>query len=182
MKYPYTIHNGHGEELTFLRRGIRNGIEFLEVENSVSPGSGPPMHVHYHQDESLTIMQGTMGVETAGEQPRVLTTGESITFKRGVMHRFWNAGETTLKCIGEVSPPHNLEYFLTEIYRSTRSGNGKPGAFDSAFLLSRFKSEFDMQEIPGFVKNVVFPIILAWGKLRGQHKKFADAPSPIITK
>ena len=51
--YPHTIDNGAGEQLTFLRRdGDR-----LEVENFVKPGSGPPMHVHHHQEEGLTIEQ-----------------------------------------------------------------------------------------------------------------------------
>jgi hypothetical protein len=42
--YPHTIDNGGGERLTFLRRVQGPHGERLEVENTVAPGAGPPMH------------------------------------------------------------------------------------------------------------------------------------------
>ena len=59
--YPRTIDNSAGEELTFLRRGSGERGEYLEARNTVKPGSGPPMHVHRLQEESLTVERGTMG-------------------------------------------------------------------------------------------------------------------------
>jgi hypothetical protein len=56
--YPHTIDNAAGERLTFLEPGSGDR---QEVTNSVSPGAGPPMHVHYLQAESLTVESGTMG-------------------------------------------------------------------------------------------------------------------------
>jgi hypothetical protein len=53
--YPYTIDNGDRERLTFVRRVAGPAGDRLEVENLVEPGSGPPMHVHHHQEEALTI-------------------------------------------------------------------------------------------------------------------------------
>lgn len=179
MPYPYTINNGCGEELTFVGRTIRDGIEYLQVKNCIGPGSGPPMHLHFHQDESLTVVEGIMGVQQLGEKPRLLHAGESVSFSRGVMHRFWNAGEIPLRCVGEITPPHNIEYFLAEIYRSVRENRGKPGLFDSAFLLTHFSPEFEMNDIPKFVKKVIFPIILVAGRLKGLHKKYSNAPAPV---
>ena len=59
--YPHTIENGAGEQLTFI--AIKQGPdgEYLEVENQVSPGAGPPMHVHFKQEESLTVVKGRIG-------------------------------------------------------------------------------------------------------------------------
>jgi quercetin dioxygenase-like cupin family protein len=179
-QYPKTIDNGHGETLTFLGRVNRDGTEYLQVENFVTPGFGPPMHVHLLQNESLTVVKGTMAIQVMGEEPRFLKQGESATFEKGVIHRFWNAGDTPLKCTGEVWPAHNLEYFLSEIYRSTKENNGRPGPFDAAFLLSRYKTEFDMAEIPAFVKKVIFPLTLFIGKIRGQHLRYKDAPLPFL--
>ena len=66
----------------------------------------------------------------------------------------WAEGDEVLECTGYVTPPDNVEYFLTEIYRSTReSGQGKPDDFEAAFLLHRYRSEFGMLEIPGFVQG-----------------------------
>ena len=38
--YPHTIDNGGGERLTFLGAGSDEQGEYLEVTNTVSPGSG----------------------------------------------------------------------------------------------------------------------------------------------
>ncbi len=81
----------------------------LEVENLVQPGSGPPMHVHFKQTESLTIGKGRLGVEILGEKPTEYGEGETITFAVGVAHRFWNAGKESVICKGWVAPVDNIE-------------------------------------------------------------------------
>ncbi|CAN5291148.1 hypothetical protein BH23GEM2_BH23GEM2_15910 [soil metagenome] len=50
--YPYTIDNGAGEKLTFVRLIPNTSGGRLEGENLVSPGAGPPMHVHFLQEEA----------------------------------------------------------------------------------------------------------------------------------
>jgi len=178
--YPHTIDNGAGEELIFVKLVKHPDGDYLEVENMVKPNSGPPMHVHFKQDESLTITQGKLGAQILGQQPTYHDVGETVTFKAGIAHKFWNAGTDMLKCTGWVKPANNLEYFLSEIYKSTKSNGGKqPDSFDAAWLMNKYKSEFDMNEIPSFVKKVIFPVTLFFGKLSGKHKKFADAPKPI---
>lgn len=178
--YPHTIENGGGEQLTFLRRISSPEGDWLEVENLVQPESGPPMHVHFKQAESLSVVSGRMAVEQPGKDIQYFEPGQTGTFEAGVWHRFWNCGTEPLVCRGWVKPAHNLEYFLTEIYRSTKENGGKqPGQFDAAWLMTRYRSEFDMAAIPGFVKKVIFPMVLFFGKLSGKHKKFAGAPEPL---
>lgn len=180
--FPHTIENGGGEELTFVRLIENASGGILEVENKIQPGAGPPMHIHWLQDESITVVKGRIGVHVAGQEPAFHGPGESVTFQKGVAHRFWNAGEETLICKGWVSPANNLVFFLTEIYRSVKANGGhRPSPFDGAYLQTKYSTEFDMTEIPLFVKNVIFPIVLMLGKLTGQYKKFDHAPEPIRT-
>ncbi len=179
--YPHTIANGSGEQLTFHRR-TRDaaGRERLEVTNEVAPGSGPPMHVHFRQEEALTVREGRMGWQQLGGEEQFAGPGESIVFRAGEPHRFWNAGETTLRCDGYISPPDNVEYFLGHIFESTKANGGhRPGALDAAFLLDRYRSEFDLLGIPGFVRKVIMPVQLLVGRLTGGLRKFADAPPPL---
>lgn len=177
--YPVVIESGTGEQLTFLRRYVKNDVEYLDAVNLAEPGSGPPMHVHHLQDESLTVVEGLLAGQVQGEQVKFYRPGETAFFPRGVAHKFWNAGEGMLKCEGFITPVYNVEYFLTEIYRSTREGGrGRPQTFDAAFLLNKYKSEFDMLDVPWFVKKFIFPLSRIVGKLQGKHKKFADAPLP----
>ncbi len=118
--YPHTIENGGGERLTFVRRIQDSAGDSLEVENLVKPGSGPPMHAHNYQEESLTVRQGLMGYQRPGESPRYAGPGETVVFEPGEAHRFWNAGEEDLLGTGYVRPADNLEYFLSAIYESQR--------------------------------------------------------------
>lgn len=181
MELPLTISNIHGEKLTFLRITTDDkGRQIVEVENELTPNAGPPMHVHFKQDESLTVVEGKIGYQVLGGEKKYAGVGETILFKAGTAHKFWNAGDSRLRCTGWVSPPNTLMYFLSEIYKSTNENKGHPGTFDAAYLLNRYKAEYDMYEIPGFVKNVIFPVALFIGKLQGKHKKFANAPMPLL--
>ena len=178
-KLPHTIQNTHGEKLTFLSVTKNSGKEVLLVENEVAPGCGPVMHVHFKQDESLTVKEGRIGYQVMGGPEQFGEAGTTVEFKAGIYHRFWNAGETTLKCSGWISPANNIIYFLENIYRLMDEGNVKPGGFDTAYLVTKYKSEFDVAAIPSFVKKVIFPVIIFFGKLSGKHKKFADAPVEV---
>ena len=173
--YPHTIDNGHGERMTFL--GVDG--DRLHVSSTVDPGAGPPMHIHHLQTETVRVERGRIGVTIAGESPRFAGPGEAITFDPGVEHRFWNAGKDTLLIEGEVSPPDNLEYFLTSVYASVKANGGRPDAFDGAFLLTRYRSEFAMTSIPAPVRRFVLPLQLFLGKLLRRYDDFADAPAPV---
>ena len=178
-EYPHTIDDGGGESLTFVARGTDDRGEYLEVRNTVSPGAGPPMHVHHFQEEGLTVESGTIGYEELDGEEHRAGPGETATFAPGVAHRFWNAGDDDLVCTGFIRPPDNIEYFLGEIYASTaRNGGERPGLFDAAYLSRRYRDEFTMLAIPKPVQTFLFPVIAGVGTLFGKHKRFADAPEP----
>jgi quercetin dioxygenase-like cupin family protein len=178
--YPHTIDNGHGEKLTFLSFIEDADGGKLEVENHVQPGAGPPMHIHMVQDESLTVIQGKIGAQVAGEEPTFHGPGETVTFLRGVAHRFWNAGDDVLICRGWAKPAYNLEYFLTQIYTSTKENGGRgPSIFDGAYLQTKYASEFELVTIPMFVKKFIFPIVVFIGQITGKYSKFEGAPQPV---
>src|SRR5688572_10641513 len=178
--YPHVIENGGGERLTFVRRVAGTRGDRVEGHNVVAPGAGPPMHVHYYQEEALTVERGRLGYERPGEPPRFAGPGETAVFKPGDAHRFWNAGQDELHCTAYIEPADNLEYFLTELFASTkRNGGHRPDPFDAAFLVTRYRSEFGMLAIPAAVQRLVFPLVVALGTLLGRYRKYADAPAPI---
>ena len=178
--YPHTITNKHGESLTFRSIELEDGVEKVIVENEVKPGAGPPMHIHFKQSESLTVTEGEMTYQVKGQEPVVCKVGETATFESGTPHKFWNSGETTLKCTGWVKPANDLDFFLTEMYKATDEGDDeRPEPFASAYLMTRYKTEYDMLELPGFVKNVIVPITYFIGKLTGKYQRFKDAPQPL---
>jgi uncharacterized cupin superfamily protein len=178
--YPHTIENGAGERITFLRLVPGAAGDRLELENVVSPGSGPPMHVHHYQDEALTVRQGTIAYQRAGEPEQLAGSGATVAFEKGEAHRFRNAGDQDLICDGYIEPADNAEYFLTELYASMkRRGGHRPDPFDAAFLIRRYRSEFAMMEIPAMVQRLLFPSQVAIGRLLGKYRKYSDAPEPV---
>ena len=179
-QYPHNIDNGHGEKITFLRLVKDLAGNWLETEGHALPMAGPPMHVHFKQDEGFTVVKGKIATQVFGEEPKFAREGESVVFKAGTPHKFWNPGTEPLHIKGWINPANNVEYFLTELYDSTAANDGKrPSTFDGAWLMNHFRSEFDMVELPGFVKKVIFPIALFFGKLMGKDRKFAGAPKPM---
>lgn len=176
---PHTIANITGEKLTFLRIIVRDGVEYLETESEVQPNAGPPMHVHHKQDESLTVLSGKVGYQELKGEKKYAGPGETVLFKAGVPHKFWNAGNEPLRMSGYASPANNIIYFLSQIYRSMNENGGRPGMYDTAYLLDRYKTEFSMLEIPAFVQKIMFPVVLSLGNLNGKKKKFIDAPGPL---
>src|SRR5262245_39380787 len=103
--YPHLIDNGHGETIHFLRVAPSARGGRLEVENLVKPGVGPPMHAHLMQEEALTVVEGRIGYQSLGGEPKFAGPGATVVFQPGEAHKFWNAGETDLKCVGYAEPP-----------------------------------------------------------------------------
>jgi mannose-6-phosphate isomerase-like protein (cupin superfamily) len=179
---PHTIKNHLGEELIFHRIENDGEIEKVIIENYVAPHSRPIMHIHYMQDESLTVLHGKMAYQIGQEDVKYIRVGETVLFKRGTAHRFWNAGEDELNCFGWISPVNNIIFYLTALYNAmNESGTEKPTQFDGAYLLYRYRREHDMPELPKFVKSFVIPATYTIGKLTGRYRKFDGAPEPVNT-
>jgi hypothetical protein len=69
--YPYTIANGHGEELTFTGVTHAPDGDRAEADGLAQPGAGPPMHVHYLQDEAAQVVTAS----SSSGQPARRTSG-----------------------------------------------------------------------------------------------------------
>lgn len=177
---PLTIKNHLGEELTFHRIEMEDGEEKLIIENYVAPNTPPIKHIYYMQDEFLVVLHGRLGYQTEGEEVKYAGIGETALFKRGKPHKFWNAGNDELNCFGWIKPANNIVFYLSSLYDSiNETGTDKPGQFDTAYLLYRYRKEFDNPEIPKIVKSLVLPTKYRIGKIAGKYRKFKDAPVPL---
>jgi mannose-6-phosphate isomerase-like protein (cupin superfamily) len=176
-KYPYTVDNGLGEQLTFT--GRRQGPTGLRAQavGVAQPNAGPPMHVHYFQDEAVRVVSGRLGHQVLGQEPQYAGPGDLVVWPAGTPHKWWNAGVGELQTTGWCEPADNVEFFLRALFASTKaSGTGRPAMFDAAFLMTRYRAEYAMLEMPAVVRRVVMPMIYALGLLLGKYDKFKDAP------
>jgi len=180
QKFPITIENCIGERITFRELISEPDGDRLIVENWVKPGSGPVMHIHFLQEEALTVKSGKIGYMVKGGTPKYAGVGETVSFKPGVAHKFWNAGEDELNCIGFIKPANTIVYFLSSIYAAqNKTGTERPEIFDAAYLITRYSSEYDMADMPWFVKKIIVPVTYNLGRLLGKYQHFKDAPAPF---
>ena len=177
--YPLSIENSIGEKIVFIREEKTSNGDKVFFEGFCNPGCGPTFHTHLIQDEELTVVSGKMGYQYFGQAPQYLSAGESVLLKRGSTHKFWAEGEPLhVKCW--VSPANSFVYFMTALYEAqNKSGKGQPETFDGAYLTTRYGSEYDIPEIPTFVKKTIIPLTYFIGRVLGKYKKFKDAPEPI---
>jgi hypothetical protein len=45
--------------------------------------------------------------------------------------------------------------------------------------VTRYRSEFALLAIPAAVQRLLFPLLVAVGRLTGRHRRYADAPEPV---
>jgi quercetin dioxygenase-like cupin family protein len=180
INYPHTIENCVGEKLIFKELQKEADGDRLLVENYVAPGSGPVMHTHLLQDESLTVVRGLLGYQIQGEPNKHARKGETIYFMRGTPHRFWNEGEDVLHCKGWLKPANTIVFFLSSLYAAqNKSGKAEPEQFDGAYLIQRYSTEYDLPGIPKFVKKIIIPMTYRIGKLLKKYDHFKNAPEPV---
>jgi Cupin domain len=150
------------------------------ADGVAQPGSGPPMHVHHLQEEAARVVSGRMGYQVLGQAAKFAEAGELVVWPAGTAHKWWNAGTTELRITGWCKPPGNIEFFLGTLFASVKkNGGGRPNLFDAAFLLTRYRSEYDMLELSVFVRRVLIPILYGVGSALGKYQKFGDAPEPV---
>ncbi len=177
---PHIIENGLGEKIIFKEIINEPDGDKVVIEGYCKPKGGPAMHVHYKQDDALTVVSGKMGYQVLGQQPVYLLAGQTATFSRSQPHRFWNAGDDELRISSWVKPANSIIFFLSTLYAAQKkSGNSRPEVFDGAYLLVRYKNEYGLPELPSFVKNVIMPITYQIGKALGKYSKFKNAPKPL---
>ncbi len=74
--------------------GKDTGGAWAMFEGVIAPRFGPPLHLHFLQEEWFQVMQGEFIFEAGGEQHR-MKPGMSILVPRMVPHRFQNIGSST---------------------------------------------------------------------------------------
>jgi quercetin dioxygenase-like cupin family protein len=180
ITYPHTIENCMGEKIIFKELQKEPDGDRLVGENYVAPGQGPMMHTHWLQVESLTVVKGKIGYQLQGKPAQYANEGETVLFEQGVPHRFWNAGQEVLHCKAGIKPANSIAFFLSSIFAAqNKSGKAQPEFFDAAYLLKRYSSEYDLAELPRFVKKVIIPVVYYTGKILGKYKHFKNAPEPV---
>jgi quercetin dioxygenase-like cupin family protein len=109
--------------------------ERLEVEVSYAADSPlPPGHLHAHQDERFTVLDGAVRAVIDSSEHRY-AAGESFDVPAGTVHQMTGDGPARVKW--EVSPALKTAAFFEELYTGA-------AAADPAAFLERYAAEFQL--------------------------------------
>jgi len=166
------LENRQSGEILFIRR-VRDaqGQIVLALEGTLPPGTnGPPLHVHFGEDESGTVAAGTLGAQV-GTKKIVVPTGGTVTLPKGVYHRWWNAGDDLLEFNGQVVPAVDLDRFLQAMFAVLNAGsNRRPPIFYLAHVLWRHRDSQLLSIPPPAIQRFVLPVLLIIGRILGKYR------------
>jgi mannose-6-phosphate isomerase-like protein (cupin superfamily) len=93
------------------RYEFRRDGDTLVVEAWVDPGGGVTPHVHPRMEEHFTVLDGEIEFLVGRKWVQVA----DVLVPAGTRHAYRNRGTRTAHMVTEVTPPLELEAFLTEI-------------------------------------------------------------------
>jgi quercetin dioxygenase-like cupin family protein len=102
-----------GDVYRFLATGEDTNWKYTLIEALVSPGGGPPPHVHSGEEEGFYILEGEITFTINGERV-VATAGMFANMSVGTPHSFKNEGNKPAKMLVSVAPA-GLEKMFMEI-------------------------------------------------------------------
>ena len=134
------LENRHTGEVLDLRREIQDGEPVLELRGTMpAHQDGPPLHVHYGEDEECLVTAGTLSVEVGGQRTDA-GPGQTVRLPRGVPHRWWNEGDQPLAFEGRTRPGVDLDRYLQAIFEVMNAGPpNRPPLFYLAHVALRHR-------------------------------------------
>ena len=76
--------------------------------------TGPGLHIHFDQDETINILEGEY-LYQIGDEKRHFKTGDTIFIPRGTPHAFLHLGEGTGRKLSMYQPANNIEEMFRNI-------------------------------------------------------------------
>jgi quercetin dioxygenase-like cupin family protein len=165
------LENRHSGEILLIRR-VRNpqGQTVLFLDGTLPPGkSGPPLHIHLHEQEQGTVTAGTLGALVRTEKILV-PTGGSVVLPAGVSHRWWNAGSDFLQFNGQAAPAVDLDRFLQAVFAVLNASNGRPPIYYLAHVLWRHRKTQLIMIPPPAIQRILFPVVVMIGRMLGKYR------------
>src|SRR5262249_44548961 len=102
-----------GDDVIIKVSSRDTGGAFAVFEGHIAPLTGPPLHVHYEQDECWRILEGEFRFVVDGTEIYA-GPGDTVFAPRGSRHTFQNAGTTPGRVVTTVVPG-GLDLFFEKL-------------------------------------------------------------------
>ena len=153
-------------------RIVEHTAERGVAEMVATPGGAVAgAHLHPGQDERFEVLEGIMGYRR-GEERGELGRGESVTVPAGVVHDWWNAGDSNLEARVTVTPPGLFAAMVGAVWGLAVLGRtnakGMPGILDAALLAEAFGDELVFERPPRAIQRMLVATVAPIARRRGR--------------
>jgi mannose-6-phosphate isomerase-like protein (cupin superfamily) len=163
-----------GERITILRRDGGQDANALVWDLQLGPGGRvPSSHVHPHQQECFTVLDGELDLRVGWHRMRV-RQGQSVTVPSGRVHHFANRGRLPTRVRVETVPGLGMEGLLRMAAALAqdqyRAGRRFPRLVDLALFMREFEAEVASPWIPAAAALASGPVTRLARSLRADRR------------
>ncbi len=167
------LENRRTGELLQIRRArdAQGQVVFLIPHGALPAGAdGPPLHVHFRENEEIVVKAGTLGA-LVGTEKIIVPAGGTAVLPAGIPHRWWNAGDGLLEVSGHAGPAADLDRYLQALFAVLNDNpDAAPSIFYLAHVLWRHRDTQQILKPPPAVQGILFPVILFIGRILGKYR------------
>jgi len=138
-----------GERLVWEDTSSETNGAYTLFDTYVEPGGAvAAAHVHPYQTEIFTVVEGRLGVKR-GREKLELAPGQVALIDPGTPHKFWNAGDETLRFRAEVRPALDFESLIETMFTLAAEGKTNRKGLPSPLRLAVIADHhFDVVRLP----------------------------------
>jgi quercetin dioxygenase-like cupin family protein len=173
-----------GERLVFELTSHDTNGECTVFDTFVEPGgSVASAHVHPYQTEIFTVIEGRLGMKR-GREKLELAPSEVAMIDPGVAHKFWNAGDETLRFRAEVRPSLEFESLIETMFGLAADGKtnrkGMPGPLRLAVIANHHFDVVRLPVIPHALQKLALVPGALLGKAVGYRPTYQQMPGTVV--
>lgn len=127
-------------------------------------------HVHPVAAERFRVLSGRVGF-LIGEDERILGPGEAAEVPKGVVHDWWQVGDTDAEVIVDMAPGDRFTDMLTTVFGLVRDGqvdrHGMPRLLQLAVTAQEYRDAMIFAKPPPWIQRLLFGSLAPVGRLLG---------------
>jgi mannose-6-phosphate isomerase-like protein (cupin superfamily) len=130
-----------GTKTVFTATAESTDGEYVEIEMTYPPNNAPPpLHMHPSQDETFTVLAGSM-IGVRGEEDFTIAVGDILEVPRSTPHKMNATGDGAV-VRWRTAPAMRTGEMFCALWEVARDNDWEPDPMQLFEVISRFGDEF----------------------------------------
>ena len=167
-----------GERVVMLTDAREHPEQVLVSHLFIRPGGRvAAAHLHPTVDERFLVLSGEVGF-LIGDRKRTLGPGEGAAVPAGVVHDWWQVGDSEAQVLVEVVPGVRFGEMVGSMFGLARDGKvgkkGLPDPLQLAVMGQEYGDVIRFTKPPALVQKLTVPPLAALGRMRGRKPMYPE--------